>query len=291
MGKPAEVSLDDSVYDQASRYGLSIDDYLNGSSNTYTEGSDLPDTFSKGNPFFTGINQPTQAKTQSTLTSRPFRWEGNNNSLRNAYQKSHSAFQSKYGKTNDFEQYATWQGPQIKPEYQTHSNGLSFLGTPTYWQDNNKNQLYEDEFDDSFMGNPNQPMSTGQAGNTPTPSTNQSSGSQYDVEAYLSGLNPAVVPPWLRRLRSQSGNSPPPMSPSAGGAPPQWARPQQQAYAPSSEPQRGGINPMYSGAGRDYTPQEQTYDVDGQQTGGSRYDTDGLYTGSWESGLEDNWSY
>lgn len=56
---------------------------------------------------------------------------------------------------------------------------------------------------------------------------------------------------------------------------PQWALPQLPA-AESLIPAN-----LYDG------PDTRTWDADGNQTGGPRYNSDGMYIGTWESGLSD----
>lgn len=182
MGKPAAVSVDDAIYDQAARYGLSLEEYLNGSTSSYTEGDVLPDVFTKGNPFFTGTNQPRQAKFQTVKTPRPFIWQGNNGTLRSTYEKTFNAFQATRPTVGESTQEATWQGPQIRPEYQAQSNGLSLLGTPGYWQDNNQNQLFDTEFDDS-IALPDIDM--GQVDSLTPPAPDSSGGGEYDIGRLL----------------------------------------------------------------------------------------------------------
>lgn len=62
---------------------------------------------------------------------------------------------------------------------------------------------------------------------------------------------------------------------------PQWAIPQYPAPAmgmPEYNYQIGDI---------DYRPKGQIYNEDGQQIGGPRFNSDGMYIGTWESGLSD----
>lgn len=170
------LTIDDIIADQASRYGLGVNEYLYGSSNSYTPGEfDANTPHEKGNPFFTQTNQPQMGRMNSNSLYRPFVWQGNNKSLRQTFQKGHQEYWDKYAKSSSSVQDDTWKGPQIRPEYQNYSNGLSQLGTPSYWQDNNKNQLFDSEMDDriggefdQFSGQPGDiPMGMGEEGQNP----------------------------------------------------------------------------------------------------------------------------
>ena len=61
---------------------------------------------------------------------------------------------------------------------------------------------------------------------------------------------------------------------------PQWAIPQYPAVDLTPANQQTNSY-LWDG------PDTRTWDADGNQTGGPRYNTDGLYVGSWESGLSD----
>lgn len=62
----------------------------------------------------------------------------------------------------------------------------------------------------------------------------------------------------------------------------------QQIAAPQlTPPQTGGAGYNYQVGDIVYNPQGMTYDADGNQTGGPRFNTDGMYTGTWEGGLSD----
>ena len=131
----------------------------------------------KGNPFFTATNQPGQTSV-TTSTRAPFTWEGDNDSLRKAYEQSYNAYWAGVPSTSTFNR--TWDGPEIRPLYaEQHggfndgynniptsldfgggsagtpqerqrqvSTGLQNIGTRNYWQDNNKNNVFEAESDD-----------------------------------------------------------------------------------------------------------------------------------------------
>lgn len=155
--KSAPVSLDAMLSDQAARYGISVDEYRYGMNNDYTPGNypSSDGTYQRGNPFFTQTNQPTMGSLHSTNIQRPFMWQGNNRSARTAVQNAYNDYWNNYGKNTDQLQQATWQGPEIRPEYMgggEQANGLSHLGTPGYWQDNNHDHVFNASVDDSLNG-------------------------------------------------------------------------------------------------------------------------------------------
>lgn len=175
------LTIDDILNDQAGRYGMGINEYLYGSSSSYTPGEfDANISYEKGNPFFTQTNQPQMGRTNSASINRPFVWQGNNKSLRQTFEKGHREYWNNHAKSSSNEQFDTWKGPQIRPEYADYSNGLSHLGTPSYWQDNNRNRLFEDEYDDLF------PTFTGQE--APVGSTETGMGNAWELDPMLQGM-------------------------------------------------------------------------------------------------------
>lgn len=171
--------MDMAVQDQANRWGLDLDEYLYGSSNSYEGGFEMPDSFQKGNPFFTQTNQPQMGRTNSTFIKRPFKWSGNNKSLRKVYNQSYNDYWNNEAENKSTGQQQTWQGPQIRATYQGQANGLAQLGTPSYWQDNNQNQMFETEMDDSFSFDPNQPAAPAQVDSMPTESQDTMNGGPF----------------------------------------------------------------------------------------------------------------
>lgn len=62
---------------------------------------------------------------------------------------------------------------------------------------------------------------------------------------------------------------------------PQWAVPQLPAAESLIPANQLPNSYLYDG------PDTRTWDADGNQTGGPRYNSDGMYIGTWESGLSD----
>ena len=138
----------------------------------------------KGNPFFTATNQPGQTSV-TTSTRAPFTWVGSNDSLRSEYEAAYNSYWAGVPASSTFNR--TWNGPQIRPLYEEQhggfgvdydqptdnlptsldfgggsagtpqerqrqvSTGLQNIGTRNYWQDNNKNSVYNPLEDDAFL--------------------------------------------------------------------------------------------------------------------------------------------
>jgi len=171
------VSYEEMLADQANR--LANNNYGAGFGGwSPTDGSYSGDTSydyegEKGNPFFTEENQ-LPLTSFSSSTRAPFLWNGNNNSLRDVYRNAYDSYYA--GTANTTTQQATWSGPEIRALYgeqdagfgydptelmdvgsmqQTapmQSTGLSNIGTPQYWQDNNKDKSFDSEYDDFLYG-------------------------------------------------------------------------------------------------------------------------------------------
>lgn len=128
----------------------------------------------KGNPFFTATNQPGQTSV-TTSTRAPFTWSGSNDSLRSQYEAAYNSYWAGVPSTSTHN--LTWEGPEIRPIYEQQdggfgqnydslptgisqigqtqgqrpaSTGLQNIGTRNYWQDNNRNAVYNPLEDDAF---------------------------------------------------------------------------------------------------------------------------------------------
>lgn len=176
MGKPsAPVSYEEMLNDQRSR--LASNNYGTGFGGwnpaTSSGGSSYDYEGEKGNPYFTEDNQ-LPLTSFSSSTRAPFLWSGKNKSLRDVYRNAYDNYYA--GTANTTTQQDTWGGPEIRALYgeqdagfgydptelmdvgsmqQTapmQSTGLSNIGTPQYWQDNNKNKSFDSEYDDFLYG-------------------------------------------------------------------------------------------------------------------------------------------
>jgi len=188
LAPTAPPSFQEMLADQANR--LANNNYGAGFGGwSPTDGSYSGDTSydyegEKGNPFFTATNQPGQTSV-TTSTRAPFIWSGDNESLRKAYEQSYDAYWAGVPSSSTFNR--TWDGPQIRPLYEEQhggfgddygqamdslptnldfgagsagtpqerqrqvSTGLQNIGTRNYWQDNNKNAVYNPLEDDAFL--------------------------------------------------------------------------------------------------------------------------------------------
>lgn len=131
----------------------------------------------QGNPYFTGTNIPGQTRVDVT-TRAPFTWEGDNDSLRDIQEAEYNAAYANVPNSTSFNM--TWRGPDIQPLYQEQtggfgnsigaidtgglsalgiknqqrqaSTGLQNIGTRKYWQDNDRDNIYNSYYDDFFSG-------------------------------------------------------------------------------------------------------------------------------------------
>lgn len=182
MGRPsAPVSYEDMLADQANRlannnYGAGFGGW-SPTAGSYSGETSYDYEGEKGNPFFTEENQIPLSTYSGTSSNRaPFLWNGNNNSLRNVVKQAYDSYYAGVPQTTSSVQQQTWGGPEIRALYgeqdagfgydptelmdvgsmqQTapmQSTGLSNIGTPQYWQDNNKNKSFDSEYDDFLYG-------------------------------------------------------------------------------------------------------------------------------------------
>jgi len=139
----APVGYDEMLADQNARASTNNYGFGFGSWNPGGEIPDMEYEGEKGNPYFTNLNRPAAQKvTRSTRV--PFMWSGDNKSLRSVYEQSYNDYYA--GSPSSVSFNNTWSGPTIRPQYS--STGLSAIGTPSYWQDNNDNQVFNTETDD-----------------------------------------------------------------------------------------------------------------------------------------------
>lgn len=125
-------------------YGAGFGEYTNWDTQQTPQKEFDWDSLIKGNMFFTENNIPEQSPLRTTNSIRPFIWNGNNKSLRDAYKATYDAYTKAYPNVVS-QSYDTWNGPEIRALYGEEGS------TPMYWQDNDMSGTLGYDIDDTFI--------------------------------------------------------------------------------------------------------------------------------------------